>query len=362
MGGAEFQARHTVQHLRRVGVDARVLTTCVADFRSDWAVNALPKGEARVGEVPVERFPADKRDWRLFDQVNLRIMRGEPVTEPEARVYVEESIRSRALEERLARLGPDETVVYMPYLHGTAYWGMRQRPGFLLPCLHDEPYAQLAPFREQFARATGVLCNSRAEAELVEQLFGVPGLAVGEGVATDVTGDGARFRAKYGVDGPFLLYVGRHDHGKGLDTLLSFFERYDRSARLVRIGAGALPRRANAIDLGFVPEQDKLDAYAATTALCVPGTNESFSLVLMEAWLMGTPGLVNARCAVTTDHVRMASGGLAYQGAEELAGCLDYLIANPEAAARMGRNGGRYVRRNFDWDVVVARLRGALGV
>lgn len=194
MGGAEFQARHTVQHLRRVGVDARVLTTCVADFRSDWAVNALPKGEARVGEVPVERFPADKRDWRLFDQVNLRIMRGEPVTEPEARVYVEESIRSRALEERLARLGPDETVVYMPYLHGTAYWGMRQRPGFLLPCLHDEPYAQLAPFREQFARATGVLCNSRAEAELVEQLFGVPGLAVGEGVATDVTGDGARFR------------------------------------------------------------------------------------------------------------------------------------------------------------------------
>ena len=64
---------------------------------NDWGVNALPKGAATMEGVPVERYPADQRDWRLFDQVNLRIMRGERATEPEARVYVEESIRSRAL-------------------------------------------------------------------------------------------------------------------------------------------------------------------------------------------------------------------------------------------------------------------------
>src|SRR5262249_46588172 len=106
-GGAEALARHTVEQLRRRGVDARVLTTCVPDFRADWGVNALPRGGGSVGGVPVERFPVDRRDWRLFDQVNTRIMRGEPVSEPEARVYVEENIRSRALEARLAGLEPD---------------------------------------------------------------------------------------------------------------------------------------------------------------------------------------------------------------------------------------------------------------
>jgi hypothetical protein len=28
----------------------------------------------------------------------------------------------------------------------------------------------------------------------------------------------------------------------------------------------------------------------------------------------------------------------------------------------MARNGAEYVRRNFEWDVIVARLRAALGV
>jgi len=61
-------------------------------------------------------------------------------------------------------------------------------------------------------------------------------------------------------------------------------------------------------------------------------------------------------------NVRSASGGLAYDGPHELGACLEWLLDHPEQAARMGRNGGEYVRRNFTWDVVVARLRRALGV
>jgi glycosyltransferase involved in cell wall biosynthesis len=82
----------------------------------------------------------------------------------------------------------------------------------------------------------------------------------------------------------------------------------------------------------------------------------------MEGWLLGAPGLVNAGCAVTREHVRAANGGLAYADCDELGACLDWLIDRPEQAARMGRNGGAYVRRNFDWDVVVARLRRALAI
>jgi glycosyltransferase involved in cell wall biosynthesis len=369
-GGAESLARNTIVHLRRRGVDARVLTTCVPDFRADWGVNALPPGPATVDGVPVERFPVDRRDWRLFDQVNLRIMRGEPATDAEARVYVEEGIRSRALEQRLAGLPGDAVALYLPYLYGTTYWGMRARPGWLLPCLHDEPYAHLPPIRELFAAATGVLCNAQGELDVVRRLFGVDGLAIGTGVDTDLEPN----RAPPPVGGPYLLCVARKDHGKNVEGLVADFARagQGRSAplrdavKLVLLGAGALPVpptvRDRVVDLGRQSEAAKRAAYAGALAHVVPGRHESFSLVLMEAWLCGAPALVNARSDVTREHVRAAAGGLAYESADELGAAVEYLLANPDRAERMARNGGAYVRRNFEWDVIVARLRAALGV
>jgi glycosyltransferase involved in cell wall biosynthesis len=371
LGGAERLCRRTVQQLRRRGVDARVLTTCVADFRSDWAANALPRGAATVEGVPVERFPADRRDWRLFDQVNRRVMRGEPITPLEAETCVEEGIRSRALEARIADLPGDAALVYMPYLYGTTYWGMQTRPGWLLPCLHDEPYAHAAPFRRLFARARGALCNSAAERELALRLYDLDParvLAIGTGVDTDLAPDGA----PPPLDGPYLLCVARKDHGKNVEGLLADFARARALSsaraelRLVLIGQGTLPLPPAAadriVDLGFQPEPLKRAAYAGALAHVVPGRHESFSLTLMEAWLCGAPALVSAGCDVTREHVRAAAGGLTYDGAAELGAAVDWLLAHPEAARRMGRNGGEYVRRNFDWDVVVARIRRALGV
>jgi glycosyltransferase involved in cell wall biosynthesis len=372
-GGAESLARHTVQEMRRSGVDARVLTTCVPTFRDDHGVNVLPAGAAVVDGVPVERFPVDRRDWRLFDQVNLRVLRGEPITDVEGEVLQQEGIRSRALEARLRDLPTDAVVVYMPYLFGTTYWGMAARPGWLWPCLHDEPYARLPPARRAFAAAQGILCNAPVERDLVVELYGVAAervFMVGAALPTDAgPGSADRFHKRTGVEGPFLVYVGRKDEGKGVGALMRDFAlaaQRRRDVRLVLIGPGSMPfpptRPGAIVDLGFVDEETKRNAFAAGVALCAPSRTESFSIVLMESWLAGRPGLVNAHCAVTREHVVSASGGLAYDGPEEFGACLDWLIEHPDKAARMGRNGGEYVRRNFTWDIVVARLRRALGV
>ena len=67
-------------------------------------------------------------------------------------------------------------------------------------------------------------------------------------------------------------------------------------------------------DLGYLDLAAKTAAYAAAAVVCQPSVDESFSIVLMEAWLAGTPVLVHARCPVTTHHVFQSGGGLAFDG------------------------------------------------
>jgi len=45
--------------------------------------------------------------------------------------------------------------------------------------------------------------------------------------------------------------------------------------------------------MGFVQKQDKYDAFAATSLLCQPSVNESFSIVILELWLYLIPFLVH---------------------------------------------------------------------
>ena len=150
------------------------------------------------------------------------------------------------------------------------------------------------------------LLNRIAELEqqLAEALYQVsPDRAVvlGEGVDTDWTGSAERFREEYGLRAPFVLYAGRRSRAKNTHVLTSFFGRYRRDHQvdldLVLIGSGDLStitaEEYHIHDLGFVPLQDKHDAYAAASVLCQPSIHESFSLVIMEAWLA-------SRCAFST--------------------------------------------------------------
>jgi glycosyltransferase involved in cell wall biosynthesis len=111
------------------------------------------------------------------------------------------------------------------------------------------------------------------------------------------------------------------------------------------------------IDLGFVSEQDKKDAYSAAMLLCQPSLNESFSIVMMESWLCNTPCLVHGNCEVTRNHVVLAGGGLYFHNFYEFAKCLDYFQKHPDKQRAMGQAGRRYVLSNFEWDVVIEKYK-----
>ncbi|MBR4628443.1 MAG: glycosyltransferase family 4 protein [Ruminococcus sp.] len=371
-GGAEAELRGLTSHLHAAGVPLEILTTCVKDFASDWSRNFHRPGTYVTSDgITVRRFRADKRNRAAFDNMNRKLMHGAPLSSSEEEVFLSESVRSRALNDYISQHTGDHSLfVYIPYMFGTTYDGIRICPekSVLIPCLHDEPYARLRAFRDLFPRTAGMVFNAAPEAELAEELYGLSAsgtktVVTGIGMDTDITADPEDFRRKFGITEPFILYAGRKDGGKNVGTLVRYFREYllrhDTPLRLVLIGGGdidlppELVSSGRITDLGFVDKQDKFNALAAAELLCQPSLNESFSLVIMESWLCGRPVLVHAECPVTKGFVTECSGGLYFGDYFEFEGCVDYILRERDTAAAMGENGRNYVTGHFDWSAMV---------
>lgn len=369
-GGAEALVRSTAEQLCRRGVPVEVLTTCARDLYSDWGRDHYRPGVEWVRSVPVRRFPVRRgRDRDAFDAINARLVAGGAVSPAEEAIFMREMIYSPALLEYMAEHRQDYVFLLVPYMFGTTYWGAKVCPerSWLIPCLHDEPYAHLHIYREMFAAVRGVLFLSQPERELAYRLFPEiarkPTEVIGAGVDTEYGGDPAAFRREFGIRGPFILYAGRKEAAKNVPMLIEYFRRYRQiravDLQLVLVGGGPLSIEGSSAegvhDLGRISRRALFDAYAAAIVLCQPSAHESFSYVLMEAWVTGTPGLVFERCAVTTDFVRQANGGLYFSDFEEFATCLDVLLARPDLRARLGAQGREYVMTHFTWDRVLQR-------
>ncbi len=364
-GGAEAELRGVVKHLKARGAEVEVLTTCVESFPSDWNKNAQKPGLTEEGGIPVRRFRVRKRDTAAFDRVNARLIAGRSLTREEEEVFCREMINSPELYAYMKEhQGEYALFVFIPYMFGTTYYGSQICPekSVLIPCLHDESYAYLHCFREAFSKVRGMIFNAEPERLLAKKLYGVEGEffeTFGIGMETDLSGDGERFRRKYSLPGPFMLYAGRKEAGKKVDVLIRHFMGWKAhhpgsDLKLVLIGGGeiGIPDKNSILDLGFVDLQDKYDAYAAADLFCNPSQMESFSLVIMEAWLAETPVLVNGDCPVTKDFVLQANAGLYYGNSREFEACVDYLLERRAISAQMGRNGREYVLSHFAWPVI----------
>jgi glycosyltransferase involved in cell wall biosynthesis len=373
LGGAETFARRFAEHLPGDEFTVTMLTTCARDLHT-WR-NEYPPGEAEVGGLRVLRFPVyrRRRDARLFQRLTDRANRGEPLSPDEQAVWLEHSAHSPELYRHLARHGADyDLLLFLPYLFGTTLYGSAVWPekSVVCPCLHDEPYAYFDDVRLMLQMVRGLMFISGPEQTLAEKL-GVRHPAarlVGFGLDS-FPAEGERFRRRFGLSGPFLLYAGRLDPAKNVLQLLFYFLAYRQTRpgaplKLVLAGSGPLPvpDHPDIVPLGFLPSGDLHDAYAAATALCQPSLVESFSIVLMEAWLAGTPVLVHGHCPVTRYHVLQSNGGLYFTSAAEFAGALDWFLTHPDRGRQMGGLGRAYVEREFNWPAVLGRFRMATSV
>ncbi|MBD2295300.1 glycosyltransferase family 1 protein [Anabaena sphaerica FACHB-251] len=188
-------------------------------------------------------------------------------------------------------------------------------------------------------------------------------------------------RAKLGIkpEAKVVLYVGRFDPRKGIETLVRAVRESqfygDKDLKLM-IGGGSTPgnsdgRERDRIE-GIVKElgmsectefpgllkQDILPTYYAAADICVvPSHYEPFGLVAVEAMASGTPVIASDVGGLQFTVVNENTGLLVPpQDVAAFSNAIDRILDNPEWRAELGKSANRRVMSKFSWDGVASQL------
>lgn len=258
----------------------------------------------------------------------------------------------------------------------------------LMPCAHpglgpagaQYRYFLGRPMARLYAESQAVLAMTEPEKQMLVQA-GIAAEKVwvtGAG-ATGPQGrkeaDGARFRRAHDLpaEAPIVAFVGHKTRGKGALDLLDACELLLtwQPAVVLALSGASTPefdrhyaalspdRRARVLDL-HLDEGEKHDLLAASAVLALPSRDDSFGIVLLEAWLHGKP-VVGARAGGIPAVIQEGETGLLipYGDPQALARALGWLLDHPAEAAAMGSRGREKTQHCWTWDAVYQRVRPA---
>lgn len=392
LGGSEYHCRLIAERLASRH-EVEVLTTCARDYIT-WK-NEYPEGEDRVRSVTVRRFTnARTRDIESFNRYSDWIFSHPHTRQDEMEWLTQQGPWCPALIDYLERRHASyDVLVFFTYLYAPTVLGLQIDPGrsLLVPTAHDEPAIHLEIYQDVLSRPAAIAYNTDVERRFLTTHFPIRAIAeetVGCGVdlPQEYGGDpgdtdqhsgeegegeesatrrqrserGAAFRRRHRLHGPFVLYGGRIDPGKGCEDLIEYFRNYvgdggEASLVLMGVKLMPLPEEPFIRFAGRLSDEERLQALEAATIVVVPSPYESLSLLALESFAVGTPVLANARSDVLVDHCLRGDAGLFYADRDEFVECLKLLVANEALRGGLGRSGRQYVRRNYRWEVILGK-------
>ena len=184
----------------------------------------------------------------------------------------------------------------------------------------------------------------------------------------DITpADWEETKNKYGLPDKYLLYVGRLDKGK-LNNIVDYFSNYKRkykesSLKFVMVGSSfeKLDVVSDVIYTGFISDEEKSAIIQHAVVVVNPSLYESLSLILLEVLSLGKPMLVNGHCAVLKEHCQKSHGAVDYYMDEkQFISKLNKIEHSLEVREKMAKGGKRYVEENYNWPLILSRLKQAI--
>lgn len=363
-GGSELHCRWLAGRLARRH-EVEVATTCALDYL-EWR-DHYPAGPDTVEGIPVTRYPvARPRSERRFALVSDLVFHEEHSLADEREWVVENGPFSPQLVRSLPRRRDVDLFVFYSYRYYQTFFGLPPvaSRAVLVPTAEEDPAVELPVFARLFRAPRGILYLTPEERSLVQGVSGnddVPDVVVGSGINVAAGWEAVDLKARFALSPRYVLYVGRIDRNKGVDRLFSYYKRlhaeWPEAPSLVLVGKPALeiPSHPKILHLGFVSEAEKFALLAACDVLVMPSAYESLSVIVLEAWAMGRPVLVNSACRVLEGQCVRSGGGLFYRGYSEFAEALRRLLADADLRRQLGEAGRRYVAAEYDWDVVERR-------
>lgn len=369
-GGAEHLARGMAREFNKRGVRTMVFTTCSASPYDSWWKDHYQPGVYDVAGTETRRFATVKSRVR-YDAVIGKLRRGTDLTARDEQDFFDYGINSPVLVDALAKyVDSNYEIIALPYFHGLTHSVINRYPGkiSLTPCFHNEPQFYWETTATLLRNAKHVFFNSHEEKQMTIKQYGqsigrriVESVVAGVGVELPICAAEDKTLSARLPDN-YFVYAGRKEVGKNVPLLCEWFQSYAEKSRrdikLIFIGGGdqaLIPASDRFIDFGFVSEAMKQQVIRHSQGIINLSENESFSIVIMEGWLLGVPAVVSARCAVTKNHVRRCNGGLYVETSDEFVRALKYLEDHDAVRDTLAANGQEYLSREFSFDAVLAR-------
>jgi starch synthase len=240
-----------------------------------------------------------------------------------------------------------------------------------------------------YQNADGVIAVSRSMAEDVQKLYGVPPVKVrviynGIDVSRYKPTVNPEILRHYGIDPdrPFVLFVGRITHQKGIMHLLKAMEYFRPGVQVVLCAADpdtpeigketaarieALRHQAGKKIVWistFVAQDQIIPLYSHAAVFICPSIYEPFGIINLEAMACGTPVVASAvggikevvlpgetgllvplKATCPEDHKARA----AQKFAKDLAAAVNRLLDEPETRRDMGIKARQRVLDEFSW-------------
>jgi glycosyltransferase involved in cell wall biosynthesis len=385
IGGAEKYIADLSEELAQRGHLVDVFTSCALDFHT-WQ-NELPPFE-RLNGVNVYRFRSMRRRkwvWEvlhfgLWHYWRTRAWWYEPF------IFFGGGPLCPGMFWNILRRGRQYDLIHLNclvYAHvAYGYWAARMLnvPVIVTPHAHAE---QETTYNIGYQRAVLAGCDYILAVTPAEKAFlislGLSPERVGLGgnglqLAQYPPGDTRLARQQLGLppDKFILLFLGRKDKYKGLETALKAFLQLQPQypdLHLLAVGPETDDSRAmwpqyqgleNLHVLGAVSDEEKVVALQACDGMVLPSLGEAFGIVFLEAWIMGKP-VIGARILAVSAVVDDGRDGLlaAPGDVSDLARCIANLVDNPDRCRDMGQRGREKVLSRYTVPRITDRVEDA---
>ena len=226
-----------------------------------------------------------------------------------------------------------------------------------------------------FARSVRIITSSEFSRREIVELAGIPESKVsvipGAPGASREMAPFETVAARYGIRGPYLLYVGTIEPRKNLVRLLHVFDRLKASDgiphQLVLAGGKgwrtgefdkeltALPCRQDVVLTGYVPDRVRNSLYRNAAAFVYPSLYEGFGLPPLEAMRLGCP-VVCCDTASLPEVTGDAAELIDPLSEDSLQAGIRRVLRDEDYAASLAKRG-RVQAGRYSWEDSAQRLR-----